>query len=242
MTTLGSRMKSYEQAYKSQLTARMPVLIRIDGKAFHTYTKGMNKPFDEGLTKAMQETSKYLAENIAGCKLAYTQSDEISLLLTNDEKLTTEAWYKNNLQKMVSVSASLATAKFNEEIKKYYPNKPLALFDSRVWIVPKEEVNNYFVWRQQDATRNSIQMVAQDNFSQQELQGLNSNMLQDKLFLEQGINWSEYDPWKRRGSCVVKEEYFKEETKRSRWVIDNEIPLFTSNKEYVNKLIKLNQE
>ena len=125
-------MKGYENAYRTKLPKRLPVLLRIDGKAFHTFTKGMEKPFDEGLTNAMWETTKYLCENIQGAKIGYTQSDEITILLTNYEKLTTESWFDNNLQKMCSVAASMATAKFNDGIQKVYPGKEFAMFDARV--------------------------------------------------------------------------------------------------------------
>lgn len=150
---LGDRMKGYENAYRIKLPQRLPVVLRIDGKAFHTFTKGMKKPFDEGLSNAMWETTKFLCKNIQGAKIGYTQSDEITILLTNYEKLTTDAWFDNNLQKMCSVAASMATAKFNEEIHKVYPEKEFAMFDARAWVLPHNEVNNCFLWRQQDATK-----------------------------------------------------------------------------------------
>lgn len=194
----GNRMKEYENAYRLSLPRRLPVIIRIDGAHFHTFTRGMTKPFDEKLIFALWETCKYLAYNIMGCKLVYHQSDEISLLLTNYDKLTTQSWFENNLQKMVSISASLATAKFNEEIQKVYPGQPLATFDARAWVLPQDEVTNYFLWRQQDATKNSISMVAQAHFRHSELEGLNGNQLQDKLFVEKGINWNELPVWQKR--------------------------------------------
>lgn len=114
-TTIGDRMKNnYENITRYYLTRRMPVIIRIDGKAFHTFTRGFKKPFDDILVKTMQDTMKYLCENIQGCVLGYTQSDEISLVLTDYAELTTDAWFGNNLQKMCSVSASMATMAFNK--------------------------------------------------------------------------------------------------------------------------------
>ena len=196
-TTIGDRMKNnYENITRYYLTRRMPVIIRVDGRSFHTFTKGFKKPFDDVLVKTMQDTMKYLCENVQGCVLGYTQSDEISLVLTDYAELTTDAWFGNNLQKMCSVSASMATLTFNkafnDNIVKYIDNnldadcgvtKDLteytkilinarnkgAMFDSRVFTIPKEEVCNYFIWRQQDSTRNSIQSVGQANFSQREL-------------------------------------------------------------------------
>ncbi|QXN69876.1 putative tRNA(His) guanylyltransferase Thg1 family protein [Bacillus phage vB_BspH_Mawwa] len=240
-TPFDKRMKEYENAYRMKLPKRMPVIIRIDGKAFHTYTKGMTKPFDGYLTHAMWETCKYLAKNIMGCKMAYTQSDEINLLLTNYEKVTTESWFNNNIQKIVSVSASLATAKFNEVMREESPttgvSNKLALFDSRVWVLPKEEVINYFIWRQQDATKNSIQMVAQAEFSHDQLQGLNSGQLQDKLFLERGINWNDLPTWQKRGSCIKKVNFERNGSTRSAWDVDLETPIFSQDRNYIERYV-----
>lgn len=240
MDKFGDRMKGYENAYRIQLPKRMPVIIRIDGKAFHTYTRGMKKPFDEDLTMAMWETCKYLAANIMGCKIAYHQSDEISLLLTNYDKLTTESWFDNNLQKIASISASLATAKFNDLMKVKYPEKQLALFDARAWVLPHDEVCNYFLWRQQDATKNSISMVAQANFPHKQLQGLNGSQMQDKLMLEKGINWSDLETWKKRGACITKQYFDKNGALRSKWDVDLETPIFSQDRNYIEQYVYLN--
>lgn len=247
---LGNRMKGYENVSKIVLPKRMPVLIRIDGKAFHTFTRGMKRPFDEKLSEAMWETCKFLAANIQGCKLAYTQSDEITLLLTNYDKLTTDSYFDNELQKIVSISASLATVKFNEEIKKSYPEKGYAMFDSRAWVVPHDEVCNAFIWRQQDATKNSISMVAQANFSHKSLQNLNGHQLQDKLYEEKGINWNDLPIWQKRGVCIIKKQKPKEviyegNTKiimRNSWEVDFNTPIFTQDREYIEKHVYLNKE
>lgn len=239
MDKFGDRMKGYENTYRMKLPKRMPIIIRIDGKSFHTYTRGMQKPFDRYLTYAMWEACKYLAQNIMGCKLAYTQSDEISLLLTNYDKLTTESWFDNNLQKIVSVSASLATAKFNEIMREEYPEKQPALFDARAWVLPKDEVCNYFLWRQQDATKNSISMVAQANFPHNQLQGLNSGQMQDKLFLEKGINWNDIPTWQKRGACIKKIYFEKNGANRSVWDVDLETPIFSQDREYVEQYVYL---
>lgn len=235
----GNRMKEYEKAYKVSLPKCMPIMIRIDGKAFHTYTKGMTKPFDEDLTDAFWETCKYLAKNIMGCKIVYHQSDEISLLLTNYDKLTTQSWFDNSLQKMASIAASMATAKFNEEMRKKYPEKPFAMFDARVWVLPQDEVCNAFLWRQQDATKNSISMVAQANFPHKQLQGLNGKQMQDKLKLEKNINWNELPIWQKRGVCITKQYYEKAGAKRSKWEVDHETPIFSQNREYIEQYVYL---
>lgn len=239
MDKFGDRMKGYENAYRIGLPKRMPVILRIDGTHFHTYTKGMKKPFDKDLTEAFWETCKYLAENIMGCKIVYHQSDEISLLITNYDKLTTQSWFDNNLQKLVSVSASMATAKFNEVMRVKYPEKTLATFDSRAWILPHDEVCNYFLWRQQDATKNSISMVAQANFPHKQLQNLNGKQMQDKLMLEKGVNWNDIPVWQKRGVCITKQYYNKGEAVRSKWDVDHETPVFSQDRDYVNKYVYL---
>jgi tRNA(His) guanylyltransferase len=235
----GDRMKNYENAYRTKLPKRLPVIIRIDGKAFHTYTRGMKKPFDEELTSTFWETCKFLTANVMGCKLAYHQSDEISLLLTNYDKLTTESWFDNNLQKIVSIAASLTTAKFNEIMREKYPDKSFALFDARAWVLPHDEVCNYFLWRQQDATKNSVSMVSQANFPHKQLQGLNGSQMQDKLILEKGINWNDLPVWQKRGVCIVKEFYSKNGALRSRWSVDHETPIFSQDREYIEQYIYL---
>lgn len=269
-TTIGDRMKNnYENITRYYLTRRMPVIIRVDGRSFHTFTKGFKKPFDDILVKTMQDTMKYLCENIQGCVLGYTQSDEISLVLTDYAELTTDAWFGNNLQKMCSVSASMATLAFNKaftrniskQSKRFYTeyleekdasyietleiamNKG-AMFDSRVFTVPKEEVCNYLIWRQQDATRNSILSVGIANFSQKELHCKSCNDIQDMLMLQKSINWNDYATTLKRGSCCIKKVIQDPDVDIkdgaypvTRWVIDDEIPIFTQDRNYVEKLI-----
>lgn len=280
-TTLGDRMKNnYENVNRFYLTRRMPVIIRVDMRAGHTFTKGMKKPFDDIFVKTMQDTMKYLCENIQGCVLGYTQSDEISLVLTDYAELTTDAWFGNNLQKMCSVSASMATLAFNKFFSGrvqefmydccdefgddvlpekqndyelahnvYFKKFNAAMFDSRVFTIPKEEVCNYFIWRQQDATRNSIQSVGQANFSQKELHGKSCNNIQDMLMTQKGINWNDYATTLKRGSCCIKVDDGLTEydetgnicgyTQRSKWIIDNEIPIFSQDRNYIEKLINV---
>jgi tRNA(His) guanylyltransferase len=242
---MGDRMKGYENAGKSYLTKRTPVIIRIDGKAFHTYTRGFNKPFDKILNNAMQETMKYLCENIQNCKMGYTQSDEISLLLIDYNKLNTTAWFDNNVQKMVSIAASMATMKFNELMKDYTDKK--AMFDARVFTMPREEVNNYFLWRQNDASRNSVSMFAQSQFSHKSLFRLSTKDLMDKLFVEKGINWNDQCTYEKRGSCAIKKTIMLFTTEcdnldsflRNKWIIDDDIPIFSKDKEYIEKYVFL---
>ena len=221
--TIMQRMKeNYEGRSKTFLTRRTPVIIRLDGKAFHTYTKGLKKPFDEGLIEDMEATTKFLCENIQGVKLGYCQSDEISLLLTDYETLDTQAWFDYNVQKMTSISASMAAAKFNQlrlqrnigsefdygnvrYMDSEFLNNKLAFFDSRVFSIPKEEVANYFLARQKDAVKNSIAMLAQSLYSPKELHKKNQSDMQE-LCWQKGHNWNDLNYKKKRGCTIIKVE------------------------------------
>lgn len=269
---LGTRMKKYEYVTRTHLINRCPAIIRIDGKAFHTFTRGFKKPFDEILIKSMQETMKYLCENIQGCVLGYTQSDEITLVLIDYKKLDSCAWFDYNIQKMCSISSSIATMAFNkffkENVDKWaeetFPTNYLgylnreadesladdlklrdryysaiskgAMFDSRVFNLPKEEVCNCILWRQNDATRNSIEMVGQANFSHGQLHKKSCNGIRDMLVLQKGINWNNYQTHLKRGSCCIRKA--DEETGRNKWIIDTEIPIFKEEgRDYIDKLV-----
>jgi tRNA(His) 5'-end guanylyltransferase len=226
---LGTRMKEfYENRTKSFLPRRTYTIIRIDGKAFHTYTKGLERPFDDKLMQDMDNTASYLCKEIQGAKLAFVQSDEISILLTDFDKLNTDAWFDGNIQKIVSVSASLATAKFNE----LRPNK-IALFDSRVFTIPsKTEVMNYLVWRQQDTVRNSISSVAQSLYSHKELNNKNTDQMQEMCF-QKGVNWNDLDIKKKRGRII--EKHYTNENKTV-WV-SVAPPTFTKDVDYLSARI-----
>ena len=261
---LGKRMKTYEYVTRNHLTRRTPVIIRIDGKAFHTFTRGFQRPFDDLLVKSMQDTMKYLCENIQGCVLGYTQSDEITLVLVDYKRLDTAAWFDYNVQKCASIAASMATMAFNRAFEHnvrcyvvqwrnehddpcYEPDPQYsawvkamnsgAMFDARVFNIPKEEVCNCLLWRQLDAARNSIQMVGQAHFSHSELQNKSCNEIQEMLFSKCGINWNDTPTHLKRGSCCVRrpDPYHAE---RPRWVIDLEIPEFKGEgRAYVDDLI-----
>lgn len=253
---LGQRMKeNYENVSKTRLVRRMPVAIRIDGKAFHTFTRGFKKPFDWILIESMQETAKYLCENIQGCVFGYTQSDEITLILVDYDKLETCAWFDYEVQKLCSIAASIATMKFNKvfdektndywfpqhyniaevKIREYWSAlrksaEKGAMFDARCFNIPKEEVTNLIYWRQLDATRNSIQMVGQANFSHKQLHGLSCNDIQNKLLTEKNINWNDFPIVAKRGTAVLKG--------KNSWYLDNEMPILKGEfREYVDRLI-----
>ena len=238
--SLGDRMKGYESITQNKLMSRTPVIIRLDGKAFSTYTRGLEKPFDSDLNIAMVTTMQKLCESIQGAAFAYTQSDEISILLQDWATFETDAWYDNKIQKMVSVAASIATATFNSVYK--HPSKDtLALFDARIFNLPFEEVTNYFIWRQQDAVRNSINSLAQAHFSHKELQGLNVSQVQDRLMLEKGINWNDVETRFKRGVCTT--TLFEVDAYKRRvntlMYNDYQIPIFTQNRAYVQSMLEL---
>lgn len=227
---LGNRMKSfYEDRARVYLSRRAYTVIRIDGKAFHTYTRGLKRPFDEQLIEDMNETTRFLCENVQGVKLGYVQSDEISLILTDFDKLTTSAWFDGNVQKMASIAASMATAKFNQlRLLRLANNKfieiisindiknfKLAHFDARVFTIPsREETINYLIWRQQDATRNSISSVAQSLYSHKELNGKSTDQMQELIF-QKGQNWNDYPVGQKRGRVILKSYTLVDSTKEN---------------------------
>ena len=267
---IANRMKEfYETVPKTKLMRHCPVVVRLDGKSFHSFTRGFNKPFDELLIKSMQDTMKYLCENIQGVVLGYCQSDEISLILVDYKKLNSSAFFDYEVQKICSITASMATMAFNkyftQEYLGYLHNDDLdwdnekvlklrdtyskvlqsAMFDSRCFNIPKEEVTNYIYWRQLDCIRNSIQMVGQANFSEKELHKKNRNQIKEMLITQKGIDWDDLPAYQEYGSCCVKEKYQCENVDvkdgaviRTRWVIDKNIPVFRNDgRQYIERLI-----
>ena len=286
---LGTRMKEYEKRNQYYLQKRTPVAIRVDGRSFHTFTKGFKRPFDDILMKSMQETAKYMCENIQGAKLAYVQSDEITIILTDYDALETDCWFNYRTDKLCSISASMATMAFNRVFVKNvdewgrltFPNWDEggtneeidvdllklndayqraigkgAMFDARCFNIPKEEVTNLIYWRQLDATRNSIQMVGQANFSHKELQNKSCNDIQDMLHEQKGINWNDYPTVCKRGTACIKNrkiiEYLDEfkvtaklmdstKTENS-WIIDTEMPILKGeDRAYVDDLVYIGE-
>ena len=273
---LAKRMKDYEMRDRYFLQKRIPVAIRVDMRAGHTFTRGFKRPFDYIFMKSMQETAKYMCENMGNAKFAYVQSDEITIILTDYDTLETDCWFNYRTDKLCSISASMATMAFNkyfeenvtnevleykmvphcveiqQEIKEYHNTLIAALdkgamFDARCFNIPKEEVTNLIYWRQLDASRNSIQMVGQANFSHNELQNKSCNDIQDMLMLQKNINWNDFPTYQKRGSCVVKsdeKETITEDnigtkmTIRSKWIIDKEMPILKGkDRAYIDKLV-----
>jgi tRNA(His) 5'-end guanylyltransferase len=189
MNDIGDRMKrNYENRAQTHLTRRTPVIIRLDGRAFHTYTRSFSKPFDSTLIWSMQNATQALVHEVQGCVLGYTQSDEISLLVCDWKTLTSEAWFDYNVQKLCSVSASFATVAFNSSIG-VCGGSQWAMFDSRCFNIPGSEVANYFLWRTKDWYRNSVTMYAQSQYSHKELHGKSCGEMHEMLY-QKGRNWA----------------------------------------------------
>ena len=251
-------MKEYENVERRYFMRRQPLIVRLDGVHFHSYTKGFPRPYYEPFRNAMEWTMCDLCDNIMGCKLGYTQSDEITLLITDDDDIGTQSWFGKNLQKIVSVAASMATYFFNKNVEKilevgpeegwnieplkHAHNSRIACFDARAFLLPKEEVLNVFEWRQQDCTRNAIEAAGQNYFSHGQLMGKSCNEIQEMLFQEAGVNFNDYPAWYKRGVCAIKVpkqiatpegEYVT----RMKWVLDYNIPIFHKEPAYIERLV-----
>lgn len=205
-TSLGDRMVAYEQPWKTVFPRRSYLILRLDGRCFHTHLRHADKPFDLGFIEDMGHVAVALCEEISGAVFAYHQSDEISVLVY-DQGSNAEPWFGGELQKIVSVSASIATAALGARRS----GRPL--FDARAFVLPNMvEVANYFLWRERDAVRNSIAMAAQAVFSPKRLHGVNAGGMQELLHTEAGINWDDYPDACKRGQVVVRASGEKEVT------------------------------
>jgi len=262
---LGERMKeNYEKRARNYLTRRIPVIIRVDGKSFHTFCKRFEKPYDTFLNDSLNGVMKYLCENIQGAKFAERHSDEISILVTDYDSIGTDCWFDYNVQKMCSVSASMATAEFCRLLAKWayhggtgeyrqmkiewnevWPN-----FDSRCFNLPDAEIANYYWWRMLDAKRSSINMVAQCNFSHKSLQGLSCDEMQEKLWQEKQINWAKLPQGQKIGFVCMKDKVLKpipkgpkegEMVERNIWSIKGSPSSKTELDELIN-LIKFTEQ
>ena len=253
--SLSDLIKQYEECYNIKLPKRCAAIIRLDMRSGHNFTKGFDKPYDSIFIKSMYETMHYLCENISGCQFGYVESDEISLLIyeTNTEA---EPWFANRVQKFCSISASMATLQFNRIFKKhvdYFDNiheyngsnrdfelltkyraaiEKGAMFDSRVFVIPESVINPYFIWRQNDCTRNSILGISQKYMSHREMQGLNCNDLQNVLLTKYNINWNNFSTVEKRGTCSYK-VLVDEEKCHYEWVLDFEMPILMDDREFV---------
>jgi len=252
MGSLGDRMKgNYEDITRIKLPRRTFTIIRLDGRSFSKFCKRFKKPFDDDFVRMMNETAKYLCENIQGCKIGFVQSDEISLVLTDFDELSTTPWFDGTIQKIASISASFASTKFLQllfdyqfammesviepknikimsipEVRKIIMSQKLLEFDSRCYtIAERSEVLNTLLWRQQDCSRNSISMVAQSLYSHKELEKKNNSEKQELIF-QKGQNWDKYPVGVKRGRVILRGE-------EGKWKIV-EPPIFSQEWDFLN--------
>lgn len=233
---IGDRFKAYERSFDYMLPRRMPLVIRLDGRAFHALK--LEKPFDQRFFDGMAYIALTLCEEIQGAVLAYFQSDEISVIARDDMQPNTEPWVGKRLSKIVSLSASIAAVTLNKFSSYGRDNH----FDSRAFVLPDlNEVINYLIWRQQDATRNSVSMAAHAEFSHKSLQAVNSSGKLDRL-REAGKPWEDVPTHFKRGAVcrpvTVKKyvEFLKADVNRREWQIDREPPIFTQDRSYIETL------
>lgn len=263
--SLGDRMKNnYEKAFNFYLPWRMPLIVRLDGKNFHSFTRAqkMKRPFDDTFIKNMQSLAEFLCEQVATTVFAYSQSDEISLLLHPYRKLDSEPFFRNEVQKIASVTAGLASAYFSN-LYSYHPIETnMATFDARCFVLPEDEVNNYFVWRQQDASSNSVSMVAQSKFSHKELQNKGVKQMQEMMFKKDKTNWARLPVVKKRGfACYKKPDLgvinapvktidvkglgdvtlMRKVKTFPDWYIDTAIPIFSKHRSFVEKWLRVEE-
>ena len=268
--SLRARIRSYEDVNNTRLLSGMPVVVRVDGKAFHTFTRGFNKPYDEIVSSCMQTAMLKLCEESQNCIMGYTQSDEITIILCDYLYDNGTPWFKNRTQKITATTASIVTIEFykqlireitayesqldglrnkrleshtlplntDEEIKYlktlYDAQDRKIRFDSRAFNVPVEEIANVFIDRQVDAERNSIQMLAQSVLGKKNINGISNSKLQNKMFEEHGVNWNDVKTKFKRGSCCIRVTVeVKPGVIRQRWIIEDEIPIFTRNRNYI---------
>lgn len=222
---MGDRMKEYEIVSRNILPRRIPKILRLDGKSFHTLLAGAQKPYDSYIRDCMIEGIKAVMTEIGGtCVFCYSQSDEASFVLNDNLDVNTSPWFNNNIQKIVSVSASIMSVAFTKHYNLLHNTNKSAVFDARVFVVPEHELNNAILWRQFDATKNSVQCYARSYFSHKSLIGLKASEMQDKMMLEKQFNWNDAPTWTKRGFLVER---------RDKLVVNLEIPQFNVDKPYL---------
>jgi tRNA(His) guanylyltransferase len=268
---LGDRMKRYEDVTRYKLPPRTYTLLRVDGRAFHTFTRGLEKPYDKSFMSCMDFVARTLCEEIAGAQFAFVQSDEISLLAVDFLEIGTQAWFDGLVQKWCSVAASIATMAFNSALvsrtlvemvkseeedpsfvaSKFCSKAPHATFDARVWTIPDlVEVENYFVWRQQDAVRNSVMMLARSYASHKTLHGKNQSA-QHELIHQVGDNWANHPARFKHGGVIRKKielpnalhpSNINAGVRESNWFMDENTPVFTKDRDYLRNMIPIHWE
>jgi len=252
---LGDRMKRYEEATRFSLPRRTYTIIRIDGRAFHSWTRGLEKPYDTDFMHLMDWTAVALCEQISGAQFAYVQSDEISVLAVDFLDINTESWFDGNVQKWCSVGASIATMAFNRRVMDFLTHsgdmaqnkillkQPNAMFDARVYTIPDPiEVENYFVWRQQDAERNSIMMLARAYATHKQLAG-KKRADQHEIIHKAGDNWAKHPVRFKHGGVMRHVRWTtghgEMRTDKTNWLMDEDTPVFTKEREYLRSLVPI---
>lgn len=202
--SLGDRMKVYESCGSFSFPRRMPLIVRLDGRAFHTFTRDM-PPFDQTFQNAMREAARATAEEMQGFVLGYTQSDEVSFLLQDWATLTTEPWFGKQLNKIISIAAATMSVHFTDNLRDYREQRRVAVFDARAFVLPEAEVANYFLWRAKDCARNSIQTFAREHFSHADLYLKGIPEIHEMLH-GIGKNWTDLAGWQKNGLYLYKVE------------------------------------
>ena len=223
---IGTRMKAYEAGFKTRLMPRMPAIIRVDGKSFHSLTKKLKckKPYDQEFADALTTSVANAMSKFSTARMAFVKSDEASILLIDYNTFMSQQSFGGVVQKLASVGASSVAAYFSLYLNTYAP------FDGRVFTLPRNEVVNYFIWRQQDATRNAIQMTARTYFSHKECQNKSSNHLQEMLFQKKEINFNDMPTWFKRGRVIM-----------SNGLVEVEPPIFSQDREYIERFMEVEQ-
>jgi len=239
--SLGDRCKKYEAPWNTVLPPRLPIIIRLDGRSWHSYLKGCKKPFDEKVIEALNKTAIAVCEEIQGAQIAYCQSDEISILIHGYKRHESQSWFDNKLEKIISVSAAIASSTMTLESYNVFGKFKPATFDSRVMVVPESDVCNVLLWRQNDWTRNSVQMLGRSLYSQKECHGKNNSQLQDMIHAK-GQNWNDLPTHLKRGRCIVKKAYEVDGVTRYKWEVDNDIPIFSKDRNYIEQYLKTEDE
>lgn len=266
MTAFGDRMKRYESAGEQVLPSRIPVIIRLDGNSFSNLTnRNFEKPFDRRFEEAMNQAAISVMHYCSGSQIAYVQSDEITVLLRNDQTDHTDPFLANRTQKLSSLTAAKASVAFNKSLE----NETEAVFDSRVFVVPKSDVINNFLWRQLDAFKNCVSSTAyyglKEKFgrknAQRLLHGKSTDQRKEIIFKKLGVSVKDIPTHRKRGRCIFNEtrevslsESMDSEklerliskghiddpdkkVKRSFWKVDNEIPKFNEDRNYIGKYL-----
>lgn len=240
--SLGDRMKhNYEEAARTRLPGRMPIVVRVDGRAFHTYTRGCDRPFDARLIQAMDETAMHLCREIGDAVFAYVQSDEISLLIHPYRTLDATPWFDGEVQKIVSLTASLAGAFFTLRSDLIFGKPKLAAFDARAFVLPEAEVCNYFVWRQNDWRRNSLSLLARAHFTAKECHGRDRAALLAMLRAK-GVEYEELPIAYRRGRCLYRRPEGLAPEDRGPWALDSAPPVFSLVRAFVERWLAVDPE